>query len=131
MIRFDSIEAIMDFVERVAEKRPVSTLANNGPTNTRVTWDGEGWQVARHWESFEGEAFDNLEVEQEAEPEERICPYCGEPGGEPRMAYSREFQGDGERGGYVISAQDCCSKCDPENARFEAADLAYDLAVGA
>ena len=41
------------------------------------------------------------------------CPYCGEPGGEPRIIYSREYQGESPHGGMVEWADEMCSLCAP------------------
>lgn len=53
------------------------------------------------------------------------CPNCGETGGQPRTAYSREWQGCTEHGGPVTWEDEGCSKCikgsDPET-RYDCAD---------
>jgi hypothetical protein len=71
--------------------------------------------VGRYESVEEGDTVESLEkamVGAGAMPWE--CPYCGESGGEPRTAYSRELYGsdaDGNRGEWREYAEECCSKC--------------------
>ena len=68
--------------------------------------DGKGWQKLADC------TLADLEAELTALGFVPIyCPNCGEPGGTPRISYSREYQGVSPHGGVVEFTEEGCTKC--------------------